>query len=62
MPVIIEKEVLPEPKQHVNVVFNFDRSDAGNIVGGVEDVRTLLIKSLQINTYGLCGRLCRPFW
>lgn len=37
---VVEK-VLPEPKQHVNVVFNFDRSDAANIVGGVEDVRTL---------------------
>lgn len=32
---------MPEPKQHVNVVFNFDRSDAGNIVGGVDDVRVL---------------------
>lgn len=41
VPVVVEKQVLPEPKQHVNVVFNFDRSDAGNIVGGVEDVRTL---------------------
>ena len=39
VPVIVPG--LAEPKQHVNVVFNFDRSDAGNIVGGVEDVRTL---------------------
>ena len=41
VPVVVEKTVLPEPKQHVNVVFNFDRSDAGNIVGGVDDVRVL---------------------
>ena len=41
VPVIIEKQTLAEPKQHVNVVFNFDRSDAANIVGGVDDVRIL---------------------
>jgi outer membrane protein OmpA-like peptidoglycan-associated protein len=37
----VERPVLPEPKQHVNVVFNFDRFDEGNIVGGVNDVRLL---------------------
>lgn len=45
VPVVVEVEkaihILPEPKQHVNVVFNFDRSDAANIVGGVEDVQVL---------------------
>lgn len=41
VPVVKEKSILPEPKQHVNVVFNFDRFDEGNIVGGLNDVRLL---------------------
>jgi outer membrane protein OmpA-like peptidoglycan-associated protein len=47
VPVIIEKPVLDEPKEHVNIVFNFDRSDAANIVRGVDDVRTVANRILE---------------
>lgn len=46
--VIVQEKVVvepnnayPEPKQHVNVLFNFDKYDAANIVDGVGNVRIL---------------------
>ena len=52
-PQIVEKVVsvatLPEPKQQVNVLFNFDKHDAGNIIGGIGDVQILAQQILAEN-------------
>lgn len=49
MPVVTERTVYPEPKQQVNVLFNFDKHDAGNIIGGIGNVRILAQQILAEN-------------